>query len=191
MANINKVALLNNGKVVGAGRNKDNSNLAPIEATTTASRSYLVGDYLMLQGEFYKVISAIAIGDTLTVGTNIQATNVASVLTELNNRIDNISTLTSMVLKTTDYPKLGGNGAIYMANHFGRIQFNGFKNLVNGNNIIGNLNIPGTVLYSTTEIFRSTEEYRIILQGNELSVHCYGNTNYQNNVVGELIFNYV
>ena len=85
MANINKVALLNNGKVVGAGRNKDNSNLAPIEATTTASRSYLVGDYLMLQGEFYKVISAIAIGDTLTVGTNIQSTNVGDEIDEVND----------------------------------------------------------------------------------------------------------
>ena len=83
MANINKVALLNNGKVVGAGRNKDNSNLAPIEATTTASRSYLVGDYLMLQGEFYKVISAISIGDTLTVGTNIQNTNVGDEITDI------------------------------------------------------------------------------------------------------------
>lgn len=87
MANIDKVALLNNGKVVGAGRNKDNSNLAPIEATTTASRSYLVGDYLMLQGEFYKVISAIAIGDTLTVGTNIQATNVGNEVSDINDRV--------------------------------------------------------------------------------------------------------
>ena len=91
MANINKVALLNNGKVVGAGRNKDNSNLAPIEATTTASRSYLVGDYLMLQGEFYKVISAISIGDTLTVGTNIQATSVGDEVSDINDRMSKVS----------------------------------------------------------------------------------------------------
>lgn len=64
----------------------NNSNLAPIEATTTASRSYLVGDYLMLQGEFYKVISAIAIGDTLTVGTNIQATSVGDEIDEVDNK---------------------------------------------------------------------------------------------------------
>lgn len=70
----------------------NNSNLAPIEATTTASRSYLVGDYLMLQGEFYKVISAIAIGDTLTVGTNIQATSVG----------DEIKPKTSMQLLWTN-----------------------------------------------------------------------------------------
>lgn len=87
MANITKVALVNKGKVVGAGRNKDNSNLAPIEATTTASRSYLVGDYLMLQGEFYKVISAIAIGDTLTVGTNIQNTTVGDEIVNVDNKI--------------------------------------------------------------------------------------------------------
>lgn len=88
MANIDKAALVHNGKVVGAGRNKDNSNLAPIEATTTASRSYLVGDYLMLQGEFYKVISAISIGDTLTVGTNIQSTNVGDEIVDIKDRLD-------------------------------------------------------------------------------------------------------
>lgn len=83
MANITKVALVNKGKVVGGGRNKDNSNLAPIESTTTASRAYSVGNYLMLQGEFYRVISAISIGDTLTVGTNIQSTNVGNELSKI------------------------------------------------------------------------------------------------------------
>lgn len=107
MANINKVALLNNGKVVGAGRNKDNSNLAPIEATTTASRSYLVGDYLMLQGEFYKVISAIAIGDTLTVGTNIQATNVGDEIDEVNDNTVkpiNYNSRINLLNEATSYP---------------------------------------------------------------------------------------
>ena len=107
MANINKVALLNNGKVVGAGRNKDNSNLAPIEATTTASRSYLVGDYLMLQGEFYKVISAIAIGDTLTVGTNIQSTSVGDEIDEVNDNTVkpiNYDNGRDILTSTTSYP---------------------------------------------------------------------------------------
>ena len=113
MANINKVALLNNGKVVGAGRNKDNSNLAPIEATTTASRSYLVGDYLMLQGEFYKVVSAIAIGDTLTVGTNIQSTTVGDAIVEVDEKfktetISNIFTPDSgITVNTIDAYKIG------------------------------------------------------------------------------------
>lgn len=75
-----------NDSIVEVNNKKtNNSNLAPIEATTTASRSYLVGDYLMLQGEFYKVISAIAIGDTLTVGTNIQSTNVGDEIDEVND----------------------------------------------------------------------------------------------------------
>jgi len=87
------VSVQNNGTIYfltdgeGGGGNKDNSNLAPIEVTTTASRSYLVGDYLMLQGKFYKVISAIAIGDTLTVGTNIQSTNVGDEIVEVNDVI--------------------------------------------------------------------------------------------------------
>lgn len=71
----------------------NNSNLAPIEATTTASRSYLVGDYLMLQGEFYKVISAIAIGDTLTVGTNIQSTSVGDEIVGVNDKVNSLHKL--------------------------------------------------------------------------------------------------
>lgn len=61
------------------------SNLATIESSTTASQAYSEGDYLVLSGQLYEVIADIAIGETLTVGTNILATTVGSELTALNN----------------------------------------------------------------------------------------------------------
>ena len=86
------------------GGNADNSNLAPIEATTTASRSYLVGDYLMLQGEFYKVISAISIGNALVVGTNIQATSVGDEVSDKQNEFiywNQVTNTAELTLPTT------------------------------------------------------------------------------------------
>lgn len=56
-------------------------NLAPYEASARASRNYEVGEYLTYAGYFYKVTAAIAKNANLAVGTNIEATDVA---TELN-----------------------------------------------------------------------------------------------------------
>ena len=55
--------------------------LAPFEATVKASKNYEVGEYLTNAGNLYKVTAAIAKNANLTVGTNIEATDVA---TELN-----------------------------------------------------------------------------------------------------------
>lgn len=61
------------------------STLATVESTTTASKAYAVGDYLVYNGILYKVISAIDSGETLTPNTNIEATTAGAELTSLNN----------------------------------------------------------------------------------------------------------
>lgn len=65
----------------------NNSNLATVESGTTASQAYTVGDYLVYNGQLCKVISAIAQGDTLTVGTNIEATSLTSDLSDITPRM--------------------------------------------------------------------------------------------------------
>ena len=55
--------------------------LAPFEITAKASKNYEVGEYLTHAGNLYKVTAAIAKNANLAVGTNIEATDVA---TELN-----------------------------------------------------------------------------------------------------------
>ena len=57
------------------------NNIAPVEQSTKSSKNYTVGQYLMNNGQLYKVISSIATGELFVVGSNIEATDVA---TELN-----------------------------------------------------------------------------------------------------------
>lgn len=53
-----------------------NGNLATIESSP-ATAAHAVGEYIVLNGQLYKVTAAIAAGQTLTVGTNIAATTIA------------------------------------------------------------------------------------------------------------------
>ena len=54
------------------------SMIATVEATTTASKNYSVGDLLVYDGKLYKVTSAIATGATIIVGSNVTQTTVES-----------------------------------------------------------------------------------------------------------------
>lgn len=62
-----------------------NANIAYIEETSTASRAYVPGDYLIYNGTLYRVTTMIALGATLTVGTNIAAATVATQLGMISN----------------------------------------------------------------------------------------------------------
>ena len=56
---------------------------ASIEMGETASKAYSKGDFLVKNGVLYKVTNAIAEGDALTVGTNIDSTTVVDELNEI------------------------------------------------------------------------------------------------------------
>ena len=56
--------------------------LAQVETSPT-THAYSSGDYLMYNYQLYKVTSSIAVGGTLTVGTNITATTVMDELLSL------------------------------------------------------------------------------------------------------------
>ena len=65
---------------------KDNaSNIATIEATSSASQAYAVGDYLVYNGQLYSVTAAIESGETITPGTNVTAVSVGDELSSLKN----------------------------------------------------------------------------------------------------------
>ena len=61
------------------------TDIAPVESSTTAANPYAVGDYLILSNKFYKVTAAIAVGDTLTENTNIEETSIAAELKSLKS----------------------------------------------------------------------------------------------------------
>ena len=53
-----------------------NANLAPVETTSTASRSYTAGDLLIYDGVLREVTADIAEGETIEAGSNISADKV-------------------------------------------------------------------------------------------------------------------
>lgn len=74
-------------------------SVATIE-TSPAVAAHDAGEYIFYNGQMYKVIAAIAVGETLTVDTNITSTNVGSELTALNNGL-------------MKYPDYSANGILY------------------------------------------------------------------------------
>lgn len=62
-----------------------NAMVAPVEASTTASKAYSVNDFLIMDNVLYKVTSPIANGGTITPNTNVSATTVGAELTAILN----------------------------------------------------------------------------------------------------------
>ena len=54
------------------------SNFSNIEDGDTASKAYVIGDYITRNGALYKVIASIASGDNFTVGANISQTTISA-----------------------------------------------------------------------------------------------------------------
>lgn len=75
-------------------------NIAAIEGST-ASAAHSVGTYLVQNGTLYRVTSAIAIGDTITPGTNVIATDLNTAVTSLNTAASNLTSSLAAVEQTT------------------------------------------------------------------------------------------
>lgn len=69
--------------ITGGSDKVPKTDVATIEPSTTASRSYSVGELVYVNGSLYKVIASISQGSTFTVGTNIQSTTVSGVLEDV------------------------------------------------------------------------------------------------------------
>ena len=87
--------------------------LAPAETGGTASRAYEIGDLILFEGQLCKATAAITVGESLTVGTggNLEATAIASELSEKQNKITVNGLLkgdgagsVSAAVAGTDYP---------------------------------------------------------------------------------------
>ncbi len=78
-----------------ASSSGSNTLIATEEESTTASKAYVVGEYLIYDGDLYRVIEDIALSGTITVGTNVEQTTVGDEF-ELINRRD-FKDITSLV----------------------------------------------------------------------------------------------
>lgn len=65
--NMDKLVSLDRAKEI---KTAENGMIATVEASSTASKAYAVGDYFYYTGKLYKASAAIASGGTITVGTN-------------------------------------------------------------------------------------------------------------------------
>lgn len=112
------------------------ADIATVETTSTASKAYSVGEYLVYNNQLYKVTSAIASGGTLTVGTNISATSAGGELTSIKDALSPWETVTNTSLTGSEY------GDIYFWK-VGRLVFFsyglGSATLNQGTHIIGTL----------------------------------------------------
>jgi hypothetical protein len=79
-----------------------------IESGNTATSAHTVGTYIQWKGKFYVVTSAIAVGDTLAVGTNLAAKTVGDVLTQINADLS-INTEKILSLTTSQYESYASN----------------------------------------------------------------------------------
>lgn len=101
----------------GGGDAASAGSIATIE-TSPAATAHTVGEYIYYNTKLYKVIAAIALGDTLTVGTNIAETKV----------MDEIPTVTNSIASgNTDVPT---SEAVY--------------NAIQGSSPLGRLLLPTT-----------------------------------------------
>lgn len=94
LADVLSDELQNLATAISGGSDKvPKTDIATVEPTNTASRAYSVGELVYVNGNLYKVITAIASGATFTVGTNIQSTNVSGTV---KDALDNLAPITSV-----------------------------------------------------------------------------------------------
>ena len=80
------------------GQDVSQSNLAPVEETSTASQSYSVGQHLVFNSIYYKVIQPISQGASLISNTNIQQETVSA---SIDNSIEAVQNDMAPVEKTS------------------------------------------------------------------------------------------
>ena len=66
----------------------ENSTIASVESTTTASKAYNIGEYFWYAGKLYKATAPIASGATITIGTNCSLAPLANDVSALKSAID-------------------------------------------------------------------------------------------------------
>ncbi len=155
------------------------SDIATI-STSPTTRAFNAGEFLVYEGQLYRVTTNIANGGTLTVGTNITSTSVGSELTTLapktltygkNSHVDDTRVLFSVVGKivflsfaiTTDTSISSGTNLLVAQSGYSTSQIQdipimattgtGYRVYVNGRNIVTNGALPaGTYTCNATYI---------------------------------------
>lgn len=73
----------------GSNLNTFIGSVATIESNPVAA-NHAVGEFLCINGQVYEVIDAITAGDSISLGENVQVTNLGSQITALNNGLTTV-----------------------------------------------------------------------------------------------------
>lgn len=94
----------------GSNLNTLIGSIATIESNPVAA-NHAAGEFLCINGQVYEVIDAIAAGDSIALGENVQAANLGSQITALNNGLWDWETFQGTVggVAQTFYRKRLGN----------------------------------------------------------------------------------
>lgn len=82
---------------LGEGNVEDLAGSVAMIETSPATATHAVEDFILWNGQLYEVTASIAVGETLTVGTNISARNVGEELTALNKGLASLDELVSAI----------------------------------------------------------------------------------------------
>lgn len=82
------------------------------EPGAVAASPHAVGEYFMWIGQFVKTRVAIAVGDTISLNTNVTAVNIASMLNELNTNLSMTGATANLLSDGIDFNTLM-TGGIY------------------------------------------------------------------------------
>ena len=88
---------------VGEPTNMAERIIAPLEVSPSAN-AYSVGEQLIFNDTLYTVTTAIAIGDALTVGTNITASD--KVTTQIQTLMNNVAKCETLVVSVASFSAL-------------------------------------------------------------------------------------
>lgn len=121
-------------------------SLAMIEASP-ATANHAVGTYLVYNGILYSVTSAIAIGETLVVGTNIAEAKVGDALSELKS---GLTSLFKTETYTYEYTIAGNSPLAITASQLGITAKSGYTPIALTSITTGNNNVLIRGMYAVT-----------------------------------------
>ena len=167
-------------------------NMATIESSTTASKAYAVGDYMVRNGQLYKVTAAIASGGTITVGTNVAAAAAADDIAGISNTIGNTAmgttaqTITGAIAEHEQDISGLNSKIVKRATFSGTTDVNGNVLLYSGTDRIVLSVYSGTGYNHVPFVYRSAWYARVIRTNAEGSVYTntetYGSYAYVENI---------
>ena len=179
---------------------KQNGNIGPTEASSTASAAHAAGSYFIYGGVLYVATADIASGGTITPNTNCKAVTLGGDVSDLKSAIDELNTAVDIQDNTfsqldteliTPNKYISKNGVETANNSYSYITINLVNNSDNKVYISGHFghskgNIPAVVCYNSSssllgnaylpEQIETLTNYQVqLLDGTASIIVCYLN----------------